>query len=170
MGREMSQTRKLAAAARKLKQAAAHNLPQAPQVNDELTKLWLAWNSFTPEAAIKEDCSVVVTIRRENQELNLLCSGFVRTNNPGLALVQKLLQNGFVNINTHVDGSYIRRGCLWCNFDIRTATFNAGDSLLLLVGAPKRVETATSPAQRQQSSEKKGSVPIRKTIKKRSST
>ena len=116
------------------------NVPQ--HLNNELFVHWTKYQSPALAEDLKENGRVVVIIRDHSSDINLMCTGYNKEGNPFIKLMNKFIAKGLIRHEMVIRNVLLLKPTMWTSVDVKTATFNSNDHILIIVGdkIPEKTE------------------------------
>ena len=136
MGKENYTTEVHHKAPTETRRPVANNSASISLLKTEADSLWMARDGMVSHLQLKEDGQVCVIVREQGTDSHFSYGGFATEGNRALAIIPHLLKAGLISPHTCIHNLLVCKDHMWCHADIRTSLFNAGDSLLLIIGNP----------------------------------
>eukprot|EP00829_Urostomides_striatus_P006237 TRINITY_DN167_c0_g1_i1.p1 TRINITY_DN167_c0_g1~~TRINITY_DN167_c0_g1_i1.p1 ORF type:complete len:182 (-),score=28.12 TRINITY_DN167_c0_g1_i1:167-712(-) len=99
----------------------------------EVANEWAINERIITQSQVFCDGEVEVTIRNNGEDMCLNLHGFSNQNNKSILLIGRLLQKGILTPETNIKSYLINKNAMWCSLDIKSSTFNSGDSLMFVI-------------------------------------
>ena len=113
------------------------------QLQKEAAKQWALSQGVVHQADINEDGAALVTVRNDNIDTDVVCSGISNEGNTQAFLVQLLKKKSLVPKKSQTQTMFLFKNFVWSPFNPATSTFRSGDRLMLIVEDSK-VDTKKS--------------------------
>ena len=106
----------------------------------DAAKQWSLSQGIVYQSDITEDGVVLVTIKSQNSDNDVICSGISNEGNTQANLVQTLKRKNLIPKNSKTQTMYLFKNLVWNLLNPTTDTFNSGERLMLVIES-KKTET-----------------------------
>jgi hypothetical protein len=103
-------------------------------LNSELFSHWTKSQSPALAEDVKENGSIMVTIRNHDSDIAMMCKGYNKEGNPLNKLISKLLTKGYIRQDVVIRYVMALKPTMWVSLDVKTATFSSNDQILIVLG------------------------------------